>query len=99
MAGIVQAHIEEHADHSIDVRPIACPGADMHTQGVPRCYTVMFDGERRACVYWQATTMPGNDTHRQDPSMLARESFMRNVTQMRCAVLCQRARANRPIGC
>jgi len=99
MAGIVRAHLVKHADGSHDVGPIDCPAADQHTSGPPRCYTIMFDGERRACTYWLACTLPSNDTHRMDPSRLADESFLRGVGSMRCGVICQRARANRPPGC
>src|SRR5260221_3247530 len=71
MAGIIRAHIVSHHDQSIDVTPIDCPAADAHTNGTLRCTTIMFDGERRSCRYWQACTFPSNDTHRADPSKLA----------------------------
>jgi hypothetical protein len=99
MAGIVRAYLTRHADKSFDVSPLDCPAADVHTSGTPRCYTIMFDGQRRACPFWTATAHPANETHRMDPTALCDEAYMRQASQMRCSVICQRARANRPPGC
>lgn len=99
MAGFVRASLEQHNDLSIDVIPDDCPVEHPHFVGTMRCYTIMFDGERRACTYWQACTHVANTTHRVDPSYLLKALEDRNVTRLRCGVVCARMRANRPPGC
>lgn len=99
MAGFVAAHIALHLDQSMDVTPDVCPVDDPHAAAVPRCYTIMFDGEHRACPYLVACTHASNTSHRADVRTVARALDLRSAQNMRIGVLCMRQRANRPVGC
>lgn len=99
MAGMMKATIERHGDGSLDVMPEPCAIEDPHRADRPRCYTIMFDGERRACPLWIATTMPANDTHRIDPSSIGANMVARGTMYAPCGVLCQAARRRAGHGC
>lgn len=98
MAGFIQASIDEHVDHSLDVVPDVCPVVDDHQESL-RCYSVGFDGERRACPFWIATTHVANSTRRVDATVLRDEMKALGGRTLRCGVLCQRHKANRRPGC
>jgi hypothetical protein len=99
MAGFIFSTIEEHDDRSYDVVPEHCPAALDDQYHRPRCYTITFDGSRRACPYWYATTYVANSTERSDPSVLADHMANLGATVKRCGVLCLRARSNHRPGC
>lgn len=99
MAGYVRAHLEIHGDRSFDVVPVVCPGADEHTAGDVRCFTVHADGWRRACVYAISTCANDNVTDRTGLFTLQEVALKGGHRQIRCGVICQRQRGNRPPGC
>ncbi len=99
MAGFVVGTIARHLDTSLDVTPDVCPVEDPHAMGIPRCYTIMFDGEHRACPYLVACTHASNTSHRADVRSIAHALEVRSAQNMRIGVLCMRQRANRPVGC
>lgn len=99
MAGYVRAHLEIHADESFDVMPIACPAVDEHTQAGLRCYTRHADGWQRACVYYVSACSNDNVTERIHPTSLFDKAEIAALRQIRCGVICQRQRGNRPPGC
>lgn len=99
MAGYVRAHLERHGDHSYDILPVVCPAADEHTYGQTRCLTCHGDGWARKCMYLITPCENDNATDRIDASMLAHRADTLNARQVRCGVICQRQRGNRPPGC
>lgn len=99
MAGYVPAHLEVHGDRSFDLMPDACPATDEHTSGTPRCHTIHGDGWNRACLYYVTSCAANNVTERVHVSVLSQRMPTLVATQMRCGVICQRQRGNRPPGC
>jgi len=99
MSGYVRAHLERHGGHSYDILPVVCPAESEHTAGQTRCLTRHADGWTRKCIYLIVPCENDNATERIDASMLAHRADVLNARQVRCGVLCQRQRANRPPGC
>lgn len=99
MAGVINGHVVLYNDGSIELLPEVCPCAGPHRLLSPRCYSIMFDGTRRACPYWHATTRLSNFTERIDASGLADELVANAGNLKRCSVICHAARRNRPPGC
>jgi len=114
MPGWVNGTVTKHLDQSVDVHPEFtpsqargdegeniqdCPIKDEHRISTPRCYTIMYDGARRACPYFIAVTSPVNISERVDAGVLALKLTMHGGNIARCGILCQAARRNRPPGC
>lgn len=114
MPGWVNATCTKHLDQSVDIHPEFtpsnvtgddgehlqdCPIRGDHRLDTPRCYTIMFDGSRRACMYWTACTNSANTTERVDAGVLALKLTMHGGNIARCGVICSAARRNRPPGC
>lgn len=114
MSGVVNGTLTRFNDGSIDVTPEytpsqvrgdegehiqACPIALAGSLATPRCYTIMFDGERRACTFWRACVKQSNSTQRVDVGSEAVNLIERASATMRIGILCDCARRNRPAGC
>jgi hypothetical protein len=100
MAGYVRAHVQINPTCLSEVVPVACPAADEHTanEGL-RCWAELPGNQVRACMYWISACENDNMTARRHPSHFAELAVQRNMRQIRCGVLCQRQRGNRPAGC
>lgn len=99
MAGYVRAHVEIDPMCLSQVIPVSCPACDEHTIGQPRCWAELPGHAVRACVYYISACENDNCTARAHPSKFAEQAVSRNMRQIRCGVLCQRQRGNRPPGC
>lgn len=99
MAGYVNAHLQINNFVLSEVLPDLCPAADEHTAGGVRCLAELPGGEVRACLYYLQMTESGNVTNRVHFSTLAQKAMRQSQRQIRCGVLCQRQRGNRPPGC
>jgi hypothetical protein len=114
MSGLVNASVTKFNDGSVDVTPEytpsqvtgdegeniqSCPIALAANLATPRCYTMMFDGTRRACPYWIACVAQNNCTDRIDVGVIALKMTMNATSTARVGVLCNCARRNRPAGC
>jgi hypothetical protein len=94
MSGVVQADLYRWATGQIEVLPTVCPARGPHRVDLPHCYTILASGERRACVFWQATVRHCNPCNRVDASGLSEEMRATATEAVRCGVICHRARRN-----
>jgi hypothetical protein len=94
VSGVVQADIYRWATGQLEVMPLVCPGRGPYRTDLPHCYSILADGSRRACVFWQATARANNPCERADAAALGAEMLSEGNAAKRCAVLCHRARRN-----
>ena len=99
MAGYVRAHVEIHGDRSYDLVPVVCPAVDEHSVETQRCFTTHADGWQRSCMYFVSACENDNVTARLHTSILADRAHSGAMRQIRCGLICQRQRGNRPPGC
>jgi hypothetical protein len=94
MSGVVKGDLYIFPNHRVDVVPIMCPQRGIHRVDMPICYTVLHDGGRRACPFWQATVREANPCERIDASFEAGVMHAQAVSARRVAVLCTAMRKN-----
>jgi hypothetical protein len=99
MAGYVKSEIRVYKDGTLSIHPDKCPVEDVHRLFEPMCYSTLPENESRSCMYWMASTSPGNTSERVHPTQLRVRAVALGSRSIHCGVICARQRANRPPGC
>jgi hypothetical protein len=99
MAGLVHGHLLNWADGTINVLPEVCAVEDIHRIDTPVCYRTYIDGTQRSCLYFTSCAQVQNFNDRVHPTMLRTQSVANGSRQMRCSIICQAQKRNRPAGC
>lgn len=94
MSGVIQADLYVFPSGAADVSPAMCPIKGTHRPEMPICYSVMHDGVRRACPFWQATVRAVNVAERVDAGFEAKYLRDHARTAGRIGVICTVQRRN-----